>query len=52
MTNYFVVAPSEVLTEDELIERKAELIKDGRKVIAVVFNCKDYEDFERKYYKD
>lgn len=52
MTDYFVVTPFEVLTEAELIERKAELIKDGRKVMAVVFNCKDYEDFKRKYYKD
>lgn len=52
MTNYYVVAPFEPMTEEELNERKEELIKAGRKVLAIVFNCKDREDFERKWFKD
>lgn len=52
MINYYVVTPFEVMTETELIERKSELIKAGRKVMAIVFDCKDYNDFKRKYFKD
>lgn len=48
--DYFVLSPFEPLTESEFIARKKELAKEGRKVIAVVFNCKDYNDFSRKYF--
>ena len=48
--DYFVIAPFEVLNEKEFCEKKEELAKSGRKVIAVVFDCKDYKEFSRKYF--
>ena len=52
MTNYYVVTPFEVMTEAELIERISELKMARRKVMAIVYDCKDYNDFKRKYFKD
>ena len=46
---YFVLAPFDVLSEEELKKKdKKEL--SGRKCLAVVFDCQDYKDFERKYF--
>lgn len=50
MTDYFVVSPFMPLSKEEFIPQKEKLAAEGRKVIAVVFNCKDYRDFERKYF--
>lgn len=49
--NYFVFTPYEVYTEDQLTsEFRAQLAREGRKCLAIVFNCKDYEGFKRKYF--
>ena len=50
MTDYFVVTPGEAMPAEEFIARKEELASAGRKVMAVVFNCKDRKDFQRKYF--
>lgn len=50
MTNYFVVTPYDVFPEEVFLRKKEELARAGRKVIAVVFNCKDTKDFQRKYF--
>lgn len=49
--DYFVFVPFEVIAEKELTQqKKKELAKSGRKCMAVVFNCKDRKDFDRKYF--
>ena len=48
--DYYLIAPFEILTDKEFSERKNELIKHNRKILAVVFDCKDIKDFERKYF--
>lgn len=50
MTDMFVVSPYDVYTTKEFIEKKPQLAKEGRKVMAVVFNCQTLQDFERKYF--
>ena len=46
---YFVLSPFEVFSEEELKKKTKEDISD-RKCLAVVFDCQDYKDFERKYF--
>lgn len=50
MTDYFVLTPFCPMTKEEFCEKKEQLAKEGRKVMAVVWDCKDYRDFERKYF--
>ena len=50
MTNYFVVTPYDVFPEEVFLKKKEELARAGRKVIAIVFNCEDTKDFQRKYF--
>ena len=50
MTDYFIISPFEVMTADEFTASKEKLAAAGRKVLAVVFNCANYEDFKRKYF--
>ena len=47
---YYVVTPFEPMPEPEFLRRRDELIQQGAKVMAIVFNCEDYEDFKRKYF--
>ena len=51
MEDYYVVEPFDVYRQSEFTkEVREELKRKGRRVIAIVFNCKDYEDFSRKYF--
>lgn len=50
MTNYFVVTPYDAFPEEVFLKKKEELARAGRKVIAIVFNCEDTKDFQRKYF--
>lgn len=51
--DYYVFTPYEVYTQDQLTKEKiAELSNRGAKCMAVVFNCKDNEDFKRKYFSN
>lgn len=50
MTDIFVVTPFETYTKKEFCEKKEQLAKEGRKVMAVVFNCCSLTDFEIKYF--
>lgn len=50
--DYFIVTPFDVYRDDEFTnEVKERLAREGHKVIGVVFDCKDYKEFERKYFK-
>lgn len=50
--DYFIVTPFDVYRDDEFTnEVKERLASEGHKVIGVVFDCKDYKEFERKYFK-
>jgi hypothetical protein len=46
----FVVTPFDVYTKKDFCEKKEQLAKEGRKVMAVVFNCRSLIDFEKKYF--
>ena len=50
MTDMFVVTPYDVYTKKEFCEKKEQLAKEGRKVMAVVFNCRTFQEFEEKYF--
>lgn len=50
MTNYFVVTPGEAMPEKEFLARRDEFLRRGAKVMAIVFNCVDRKDFQRKYF--
>lgn len=50
MTNFYVVTPYDVFTENEFRKKREALARTGRKVMAIVFNCKDVKDFQRKYF--
>lgn len=50
MTNYYVMAPYEPMTEDEFIKRFDEFAKENRKCIGIVLNCQDHDDFSRKWF--
>lgn len=50
MTHYYVVTPFEVFPEEEFLKKMEDLARAGSKVMAIVFNCKDYKDFERKWF--
>lgn len=51
--DYFVFTTYEVVRDDELTpDKKNELVERGGKCVAVVFNCKDYNDFQNKYFKN
>lgn len=50
MTDYFIISPFEVMTADEFTASKEKIAAAGRKVLAVVFNCANYEDFKKKYF--
>lgn len=50
MTDYIVVAPYEPMTRDEFMSRREELAASHRRVLAVVPDCKDRQDFARKYF--
>lgn len=47
---YYVISPFEPMDDIEFAQRKEELKQSGRKVLAIVFDCKDYDDFSRKYF--
>lgn len=47
---YYVLSPFEPMDDIEFAQRKEELKQSGRKVLAIVFDCKDYADFSRKYF--
>ena len=47
---YYVISPFEPMDDIEFAQRKDELKQSGRKVLAIVFDCKDYADFSRKYF--
>lgn len=51
MANYYVMAPFEPMPETEFLERNNEFAKEKRKCIGIVFDCKDYADFSRKWFK-
>lgn len=38
------------MTEKDFLSRQSEFAKEGRKVLAIIFNCKDYKDFRIKYF--
>lgn len=50
MINYYVVTPYEVFDEEKFIRIREQLAKENRKVMAIVFNCEDIQDFQRKYF--
>ena len=50
MTDIYVVTPFDTYTTKEFCEKKEQLAKEGRKVMAVVFNCSSLTDFEIKYF--
>jgi hypothetical protein len=50
MTDMFVVTPYDVYTKKEFCEKKEQLAKEGRKVMAVVFNCHTIQEFEERYF--
>ena len=50
MTDIFVVTPFDTLTKKEFCEKKEQLAKEGRKVMAIIFNCSSLTDFEIKYF--
>jgi hypothetical protein len=50
MTDMFVVTPFDVYTKKDFCEKKEQLAKEGRKVMAVVFNCRTFQEFEEKYF--
>lgn len=50
MTDIYVVTPFDTFTTKEFIAKKEQLAKEGRKVMAVVFNCRSLTDFEIKYF--
>ena len=45
MTDIYVVTPFDTYTTKEFCEKKEQLAKEGRKVMAVVFNCRSLTDF-------
>lgn len=47
---YYVISPFEPMDDIEFAQRKEELNRSNRKVLAIVFDCKDYDDFSRKYF--
>ena len=47
---YYVVTPGEAMPEKEFLARRAEFVSSGRKVMAIVFNCENRKDFQRKYF--
>lgn len=50
MTDIFVVTPFDTYTKKEFCDKKEQLAKEGRKVMAIVFNCSSLTDFEIKYF--
>lgn len=50
MVTYYVMAPYEPMTEQEFLKRREEFAKQKRKCIGIVFNCKDSDDFSRKWF--
>lgn len=50
MTDIFVVAPFDTYTTKEFFAKKEQLAKEGRKVMAVVFNCRTFQEFEQRYF--
>ena len=50
MTDIFVVTPFDTYTKKEFCEKKEQLVKEGRKVMAIVFNCSSLTEFEIKYF--
>lgn len=48
---YYVITPFEVLSEPEFMAKREDLARAGnRHIMGVVFNCKDYGDFRRKWF--
>ena len=47
---YYVVTPGEAMPEKEFLARRDEFVSRGAKVMAIVFNCEDRKDFQRKYF--
>lgn len=50
VVTYYVMAPYEPMTETEFLRRREEFMKENRKCIGIVFNCKDSDDFSRKWF--
>lgn len=50
MTDIYVVTPFDTYTTKEFIAKKEQLAKEGRKVMAVVFNCHTFQEFEERYF--
>lgn len=50
MTDYYVVTPGEAMPASEFWSRIDEFRNRGAKVMAIVFNCIDRKDFQRKYF--
>lgn len=50
MTDIYVVTPYETYTKKEFCEKKEQLAKEGRKVMAVVFNCHTIQEFEERWF--
>lgn len=50
MTTYFVITPFDPMTEEEFLRNREKLAAQRRKVMGVVFNCRDYADFKRKWF--
>ena len=50
MTTYYVITPFDPMTEEEFLKNREQIAKEGRKCMAIVFNCENYEDFKRKYF--
>lgn len=49
-TTYYVITPFDPMPEEKFLKHREQIAKEGRKCIAIVFNCKDYDDFRRKYF--
>ncbi len=48
--NYYVFAPFEILSQAELDKRRDELLREMRKIIAVIFNCKNDRECSDRYF--
>lgn len=48
--NYYVFPPFEIFSQEELNERANELKRDGRKCIAVVFDCSSDKECSDRYF--
>ena len=44
------MTPFEPITEEEFLRRRDEFIRNNQKCMGIVFNCKDSEDFNRKWF--